>query len=330
MGYTSDGKVSVLMPVRNGERYIFATIQSILNQSYSHWELIVVNDHSTDDTEKIVTSINDPRIKLLNNSGEGIIHALRHAYKNSDGYYITRMDADDLMPQDKLKTMVSLLESRPGSIVTGKVKYFSDEFEIGDGYRKYEKWLNERVLNRDWKEEVYKECPIASPNWMVSREDFESIGAFESDIYPEDYELCFRFLNSGLEIEGIDNLTHLWRDHHGRISRNSEVYADNSFLEFKLDMFMKYEYEPDCELIIWGAGKKGKRAARYLLEKNLEFSWITDNPKKQGLDIYGKKLLNRCEIFNMVNVLCLVLTSQDHLAIKDYLKKREIKFHFLC
>jgi glycosyltransferase involved in cell wall biosynthesis len=301
-----------------------------LGQSYSHWELIIVNDHSADGTEKIIASFDDERIGQFNNPGNGIIHALRHAFEKSTGNYITRMDADDLMPSDKIASMVNVLKHKPRSIVTGKVQYFSEEFEIGDGYGKYENWLNERIDKGDWGEEIFKECPIASPNWMIRRSDFIQIGAFGSDVYPEDYELCFRFLNSQLEVKGINRITHLWRDHSRRVSRTSEVYADNSFLEFKLDMFMKYEYQPNKKLLIWGAGKKGKRAARYLLEKNLEFSWITDNPKKQGLCIYGKQLLKRCEIFNTVNILCLVLTSQDHLAIKDYLKKNKINFRFLC
>lgn len=323
-------EVSVLMPVKNGQVYIVKTLKSIINQTFKNWELIVVNDHSSDNTTELVKSFSDTRIRLVDNKGEGIISALQTAYFHSKGKFITRMDADDLMPEKKLEWMYQALQTSPKTIVIGKVKYFSDEFEIQEGYKKYEKWLNERVRNKDWIKEQYKECVIASSNWMIFREDFDVLGAFDKELYPEDYELCFRFLNSGLNILGLDKVTHLWRDHINRTSRTSEVYADNSFLDLKLNMFLRYTYQLDEGLFLWGAGKKGKRVARYFLEKKIEFNWITDNPKKAGLNIYNIPLKKTCEIFNAKKNLCLVATSQDQLEIKEKLERANIKYHFLC
>ena len=91
--------VSILMPAKNAALYIDDCIQSIIKQSYTEWELIVVNDHSTDATLHHLAQFAtlDSRIHVHNNKGQGIIAALRLAYAHARGAYITRMDADDIL-----------------------------------------------------------------------------------------------------------------------------------------------------------------------------------------------------------------------------------------
>ena len=85
-------RVSILVPFKNTSNYLSACIDSILLQSYTNWELVIVDDHSTDQSFKIAENYakKDPRIKLLKNKGTGIISALQTAYKNSVGKFITR------------------------------------------------------------------------------------------------------------------------------------------------------------------------------------------------------------------------------------------------
>lgn len=279
------------MPAKNADRYISTCIDSILNQSYLNWELIVIDDNSTDKTFEILTAYQkqDERINILNNTGSGIIEALQLAFSNCNGNLITRMDADDIMTPDKLeKLSMALLQNGRGNVSIGLVKYFSEN-ALGDGYKKYEIWLNSLTLKSSNYNDIYKECVIPSPCWMIHKEDLIKVGAFEG-MYPEDYDLCFRFRKSGIKVIGIPKVLHHWRDYSSRTSRTDNNYADNSFLNLKVYHLLKQDYDSEKQMILWGAGKKGKIIAQKLIENDVDFVWICDNPKKIGHVIYGKKL----------------------------------------
>ncbi|MBT8210393.1 MAG: glycosyltransferase, partial [Eudoraea sp.] len=139
-----DKLVSILMPYKNTARFLKVCLDSIMDQRYMHWELLAINDHSTDHSQDILQEYahREPRIKLSLNSGKGIIPALRTAYAMSSGEFITRMDSDDIMYPDKLQCLLSGLQSHgKGHVAVGKVKYFSDR-GISDGYARYESWIN--------------------------------------------------------------------------------------------------------------------------------------------------------------------------------------------
>ena len=133
------------MPVKNAVPFLAECIDSIISQSFKDWELIAVDDGSTDGSFKILQTYekSDDRITAYQNDGSGIIDALRLAYSHSQGEMITRMDADDLMTTDKLQVLQQNLQNHGvGHLAVGGVKYFSAE-TLGDGYLRYEKWLNE-------------------------------------------------------------------------------------------------------------------------------------------------------------------------------------------
>ena len=160
--------VSILIPCKNADRFLDECISSIIAQTYTSWELIIVDDHSTDQSLQVMQKWANEysNIKILRNKGTGIIKALQLAYSQSIGALITRMDADDIMTTAKLDIMVSqLLTSGLGSIATGMVEYFRDDLPIGQGYLKYAEWLNSLSLHGSNFDDIYKECVIASPCW---------------------------------------------------------------------------------------------------------------------------------------------------------------------
>lgn len=282
--------ISILLPVKNTADYLPACLNSILNQSISNWELIAVNDHSTDNSPAILKTYaqKDQRIKILDNTDKGIIAALRLAYQNSTGTYITRMDSDDQMAAEKLEVLLNGL-SNQGQLAVGQVQYFSAT-QLGAGYQKYEQWLNQLSGRGTNFQEIYKECVIPSPCWMVHRNDLDRCGAFETDRYPEDYDLCFRFYQYGLQVIPTDKVLHYWRDYPNRTSRTDAHYSDNRFLAIKMFYFLKLDYQKERPLVLWGAGKKGKWMAQYLVQQQISFQWICNNPKKIGKNIYGQIL----------------------------------------
>lgn len=284
--------VSILIPFKNTAVFLPECLNSILAQSYTNWEVLAVDDHSTDASREIVRNYSDKdsRIQLHSNNGKGIIAALRTAYALSKGSFITRMDSDDIMKEQKLASMTSALHSKgKGHLAIGKVSYFSER-GISNGYARYESWLNGLTETGMNYTEIYKECVIPSPCWMTYREDLEKCGTFTPERYPEDYDLTFRFYENGLQCIPCSEILHLWRDYATRTSRTSEHYAQNYFLEIKLHYFLQLDRQAHRPLTVWGAGNKGKTIASKLVEKNIAFYWLCDNPRKIGKKIYGQEL----------------------------------------
>ena len=331
--------VSILMPVYNASKYLGTCLDSILNQSYNSWELLAVDDFSTDTSLAILSEYSrlDSRISVYQNAEKGIIPALTMAFSQSKGSYVTRMDADDIMPMHKIAHLLNLLvKYGPGNLATGLVSYFSDN-ELREGYLKYAEWLNGLTINANNFEDIYKECVIPSPCWMLSREDLLNCGAFDSGLYPEDYDLCFRFRRAGYKIRPVKNICHLWRDHTTRASRNDDNYADNRFLDLKMKYFLEDDFKIDKELVLWGAGKKGKQLAKKFIERDLTFHWISNNPKKAGHNIYGVeiKLEQSFEFPKRAQVVFAIAEKKDSLLreskIENLIKKnRTIEIFRFC
>jgi glycosyltransferase involved in cell wall biosynthesis len=330
--------ISIITPFKNTAQFLPECIDSVLQQSYTNWEMLAIDDGSTDDSFNIVKQYasQDKRIKLYKNEGSGIIHALRIGFKRSRGKLITRMDSDDIMASNKLKVLSDNLHvSGPGHIAIGLVKYFSDT-EINEGYSKYEFWLNGLTSKGENYSEIYKECVIPSPCWMAYRTDLMNCNGFDEDRYPEDYDLTFRFYEYGFKCIANKNLLHYWRDYSTRTSRTHPHYSQNYFLEIKMHYFIKLDHKPQRPLTVWGAGFKGKTIAKILIEKNIPFYWICDNPNKIGRKIYEQELFpfSFLSTLNDAQSIITVANSDAQQEIRDYLKLQKMKamkdYFFFC
>ena len=329
---TENPLISILMPVKNAGPFLKDCLSSILSQTETYWELIAVNDSSTDDSKMILKQFAqaDDRVNLFDNNGVGIIDALRLAYSKSSGELITRMDADDLMFENKLEVLKhGLMTSGIGFLSVGQVRYFSDE-GLKDGYRYYQSWLNELTEKGSNYDDLYRECVIPSPCWMVHKQDLDRCGAFDSDVYPEDYDLCFRFYGNGLKVIPCSEVIHKWRDHRTRSSRNDPNYADNRFLELKLHWFLKLDHDQTGPLVIWGAASKGKSLAKGLLEAGIDFHWMCNNPNKIGKHVYNQLIENVAGIKALDNpqVIVAVANKDQQLEIREQLGAN--KAFFFC
>lgn len=322
-------RISILMPIKNAGPFLVDCLESICDQDFKDWELIAINDHSTDNSKEILEAFaqKDPRISFQDNYGKGIIDALQQAYNSAKGELIHRMDADDLMTTDKLSTLFEALKKEGrGTIATAKVQYFAEE-ELSEGFQKYEEWLNEMVDQQDHWEHIYKECVIASPCWMIYREDLDRCEAFKPNRYPEDYDLVFRFYKYGLKVKAVDKVIHLWRDHAERSSRNHKHYQDNSFFTLKLHYFFDLDRDLNRPLLVWGAGPSGKRLAKMLKERKENFKWFSNNPKKHGKEIYGKLMRSFKEIIQIDHPQIIITVAQKKAKkeILNFLHENDLK-----
>jgi glycosyltransferase involved in cell wall biosynthesis len=122
------------MPAYNAEKYIAEAINSVLNQSYPEFELLVINDGSSDQTAKIIRSFFDSRIKYFKQNNQGVSSARNTGLENMKGVYFCFLDADDVMPQDSLKSRLEIFNSNNKiDFVDGKVRkkiYHSQVFSF--------------------------------------------------------------------------------------------------------------------------------------------------------------------------------------------------------
>ncbi len=330
--------VSILIPFKDTVTFLPECLQSICDQTYEQWEVIAVNDHSSDSSRTTLETfaLKDARFKVFDTDGSGIIPALQKAYALCSGDYITRMDSDDIMTPNKLQVMVTSLQKHgKDHLAVGQVKYFS-KTGISNGYERYEKWLNQLTEKGANFSEIYKECVIPSPAWMIHRSDFDECGAFDTNRYPEDYDLAFRFRQQQLKCIPCSEVLHHWRDYDSRTSRTHEHYAQNYFLDIKTHYFLEQDYHMQRPLVVWGAGSKGKTIAQLLLKKGVKFNWVCDNENKIGKFIYECEMKHFSYLSELNNAQSIITVANEdqQKEIRMYLSNLghvEMKdFYFFC
>ncbi|MBI5915785.1 MAG: glycosyltransferase family 2 protein [Bacteroidetes bacterium] len=320
--------ISILLPVFNTAPYLAECLDSILAQTEEDWELIAVNNFSTDASPQILQAYaaRDSRIRFFHNDDElgktGVSPANRFAFRQATGPLITRMDSDDVMPPNRLFLMKKmLLEHGSGHVATGQVRFFG-EHGVGEGFRRYEAWLNELAVTGRHFAEIYRENVLPSPVWMAWRSDLVRAAAFEEDEYPEDYDLTFRLRHAGCRITATTELLHHWRERPDRTSRTDPKYLDNSYLDLKTRWFLRTDHDPARPLVLWGAGRKGKRLAALLRTCGVPFRWVCDQPSKWGHVVSGVKL-ESFEILDELTdaqVIVAVAAPDGQAEIRAYLE----------
>ena len=183
-------RVTVLMPVYNGAEYLRPTMESILNQSFSDFEFLIIDDGSTDSTVAIIRSFSDSRIRLLKNPTRlKLSGALNRGLDEARGEYVARMDGDDIAMPDRLAKQVALLDSSPDiGICGGWIKRF------GMGRNEINRFPETAAQVRAYS---LFDCPFAHPTVMIRKRFFDRYKLrYDGAFYPtEDYELWSRVLD---------------------------------------------------------------------------------------------------------------------------------------
>ncbi len=322
--------VTIIMAVKDTAPYLRDCLDSIVAQTYQNWELIAVNDHSSDASPQILEEYaqRDPRVRFFNSDRPRLIPTLQVGYAQTKGTLINRMDSDDKMPADKIEVLVQEWSKYgKGTVIAGGTEHFVDQGTVGDGFLRYEKWLNHVAKHSIHYQEIYRECVIPSHCWLLHKDDFDAVGAFDPIIYPEDYDLCFRFYRAGLIVVGIDKVLHYWRDRSNRISRTWEEYKDNRYFDLKLRFFYELDRDRSRPLVLWGAGRNGKDMAKLLRSYKDQFHWVCDNEKKIGKDIYDIRLEHFSVITEIENpqIIIVVASPAGKIEIEKLLMDWEKK-----
>ena len=207
-------KVSVLMSVYNGERFLQEAVESILDQTYTDFEFIIVDDGSIDRTWKILSAYSDPRIRLVRNSENiGLSRSLNKGLKLARGEYFTRMDADDISLPERLATQVAFLNKHSeAGLLAGNLEVINEQGEI-IGYFK-------RDCHPDlvkWYELFYNRT-VGHSQVMFRASLVRELGEYSETIaLAQDYDLWSRIAERA-HIVILPQALLQWRKHKSSIS----------------------------------------------------------------------------------------------------------------
>ena len=186
-------KVTVLMPVYNCEQYVADAVVSVLDQTYPFFELLIVNDGSTDNTRSIIESFEDTRIRIINQENKGVASALNLGLLNARGEYIARFDADDICMPDRLAKQIDFLDSNIDYIIVGG----EAEYILDDGKSLFHfKCLG--YSDSEIKAKVFSYCPFIHSSVMYRKDVILNAGGYSIYAHTfEDYLLWVQLTKKG-------------------------------------------------------------------------------------------------------------------------------------
>jgi glycosyltransferase involved in cell wall biosynthesis len=209
----SEPQVSVVLPVRNGERFLSEAVGSVLAQTLNDFELIVVDDGSTDGSAAVLEGVVDPRVTVLRQPPTGLVAALSTGVAHARADYVARMDADDVSEPQRLERQVRLLEERPDVAMVATWVTVIDE----DGRE-----LRREVLppeHEDLVRRLLLRNPFQHGSVVLRRQAFEAAGGYRPDYGAnEDYDLWRRLALVG-ELACVPETLYRYRLHAETVTR---------------------------------------------------------------------------------------------------------------
>lgn len=221
--------VSVVMPVFNSAKYLGKSLDSVVKQTYSNIEIIVINDGSKDRSSEIIGKFKDSRIKLINfKRNKGIVSALNKGLDLAKGKYIIRMDSDDIAHKDRVKKQVEFMEAHPKIGVCGSAIKV-----IG---RKNYTWFPP-TNSEDIKLKMFLESPIAHPSVCIRKKILE-VNNLRYDVnyeFAEDYKLWVD-MSRYCEMANLDDVLLRYRVHSTQIGATKTKMQQKSVMKVKNEL----------------------------------------------------------------------------------------------
>lgn len=214
MTISEEALVAIVIPNYNHGRYLCRALQSVLDQTYSNWELIVVDNNSTDETDEIISKFVDPRIRYLKINNNGIIAASRNLGLNSSrGQYVAFLDADDWWERDKLAACVTILEGG-GDVVYHELEVISEDKNMGRK-RLIGSW---QVRSPAQINLLLRGNAIATSSVVVRRDILAELGGFDENpgmVACEDYNLWLKIAGVTEKFVFCPDVLGFYLDHDG-------------------------------------------------------------------------------------------------------------------
>lgn len=320
--------LSILLPFRDAADTLADCLASIQAQTFRDYELIAIDDHSRDTSNRLVESFarKDPRIRLIPATGNGLVDALNQGLKTATTNLVARMDADDLMLPERLQLQQEYMRRHPRTAVLGsRVTAFANT-PVSEGFQAYLRWQNACITPDRIANDIYFESPLAHPSVMLRRDNVLAAGGYQNGLFPEDYELWLRLHRNGEILAKLPDTLLRWRDEPNRTSRTDPRCSRNAFDRLRAQ-YLSIDprlNDPKRSLVVWGAGRKTRRRAEHLLNRGFDVkAWVDVDAKKIGNRINGVPVVapDWLEQQEKPLVLCYVTSHGVREQVENFLLK---------
>lgn len=325
-------KITALMSVYNGEKFIRESIESIINQSYSNFQLLIIDDASTDETVKIIKSFNDKRIRLIElKDNIGVGAALRYSLDFIDTEYVIKVDSDDINHKDRFLLQKEFMDDNPDiALAKTLIRYFADDNEVLNSNRF--KYLNEIKLkafneirsSEDISKYINYWFCIPHNSIIIRTEVLKKI-KYENIRLGEDYTLFYKMNKLGYKMATIDKVLVDCRVRKGSITALSA--GNNSLFEYVFDLKKKDILEfigNSKECYIWGTGTLSKAFYTKLISNlpDLNVLGFIDGTLLEGEygDFLGHRVYSK-EVLNKKKIKTILAASPALFIAMRYFKE---------
>jgi glycosyltransferase involved in cell wall biosynthesis len=267
-------ETSIIIPLYNAEKYISETIQSVLNQAYKDWELIIIDDGSSDSSSNIVSYfLDDKRISLHHQKNSGVSVARNNGFSIARGGFITFLDADDVWLEDNLHDKINYLRSNEFDVVYSKYNVIDEKSELILVNLKKNTYptLDDILLSKG----NYSTAPSGI---VIKAEVLKKIGGFDTNLSNNaDQDLWIRILANNYKIVLIEKILWNYRIHANNMSNNVALLEKDSIYMFnkaaKNNIFDSFWFKQKCfaKLYLmlagswWKAGGDRLRGSYFIL-----------------------------------------------------------------
>ena len=292
-------KISILMPIRNEERYLQATLDSLFRQTCTDWELIAVDDGSSDGTASILAEAAraDKRVQVIRREGGGLVAALNIGLEACRAPLLARLDGDDICHPRRFERQAAFLDAQPEiGLVASAFRHFP-RTGLKQGMVDYESWQNGLTDHALVIRDLLVESPFVHPSIMTRRSIMADLGGYQDNGWPEDYDLWLRMATSGVTFARLPQTLLFWRDHPQRATRTMNEYATHAFRACKCHHLLLGFLNGITDVVIAGAGQEARAWQRLLAEAGVTVStWLDVDPRKIGRVLHHAPVISPDEL----------------------------------
>jgi glycosyltransferase involved in cell wall biosynthesis len=281
--------VSILLPVRNEEALLPTALRSILRQTSQDWELIAVDDGSSDETPALLdrAASEDPRIRVIHRPPEGLVPALNAGLKLCRAALVARMDGDDVCHPQRLAIQTRHMREHPATtLVSCQIRHIPRP-AIQAGLLAYEQWQNSLLDHSSIMRDLFVESPFAHPSVLFRKQAILDVGGYVDRGWAEDYDLWLRLAENGAQFARIPETLLYWRDRPERLTRTGAHCTQEAFRACKIHYLQRSFLKGEQRVTLWGAGIEGKAWRKALQTEGVDVAcWIEIDQRKIGQIIH--------------------------------------------
>jgi glycosyltransferase involved in cell wall biosynthesis len=230
-------RISVLLPVRDAGAYLAPALASLWRQTFRDFEVIAVDDGSTDGSGELLerAAAAEPRLRVIRAAAAGLPETLNRALACARSPVIARHDADDLSHRERFARQLDHLGRRPKIAAIGCRLRLFPSANVAHGMRRWARWHNALLTHDAMAREALIDSPLAHGTAMIRRDWLERAGGWRDLAWPEDLDLWLRMLAGGARLAKCDATLYAWRQHAASATRRDPRYAPARFAELRLD-----------------------------------------------------------------------------------------------